>query len=253
MLLRGGTANHGRVIRVGDLVYRPRGPHTQAVHSLLAHLEARGFDGVPRARHTLRDSEALTYIEGSAATEPLEDWALRPEALHSVGTLLAEYHRNAAGFDGSRLQWQRPIPARWRGDVVMHNDTNPGNVIFRDGRAVALIDFDLAAPGTAAFDLAVAACFWVPLREPVDVQDSRRGQALERLRLLLDGYGADARLRADVTEACPDANEWIAGIIRDASVQGHPAFGRVWATQAAAFSRAATWLRAHRGELQAAV
>ncbi|MBE7188292.1 phosphotransferase enzyme family protein [Jatrophihabitans endophyticus] len=251
--LAGGTANHGRVFRVGDTVRRPRGAYTDAVHALLGHFEGRGFEGVPRARGVTADTEVLSYVSGSAATEPLDGWALTPEALHSVGRLLAEFHRASAGFDGSALRWQRPVPARWRGDLVTHNDANPGNVIFRDGRAVALIDFDLAAPGTAAFDLAVTACFWAPLRAPTDVQDSRRGQAMGRLRILLDGYGADARLRAEVTDACPDANDWIAGIIHDASLRGHPAFGRVWEAQAATYTRAESWLRRNRDRLQAAV
>lgn len=249
VLLKGGTANHGRVMRLGDTVRRPSGPYTGAVHALLRHLERRGFEGVPKVIGTDGDEEVLGYVHGRAATEPLDPWALTDEALASVGRLLAGYHREVSGFDGGGLQWQRPVPERWRGDLVTHNDTNPANVVFSGGQATALIDFDLAAPGTPAWDLAVAACFWVPLREPGDVADSRRGRSHERLRLLLDAYEADAALRAEVAEACPAANDWIAGIIHDASRRGHPAFGRVWEAQAASFARAGDWLRANRDTL----
>lgn len=249
--LFGGTANYGRVVRVGDTVHRPQGSHTGAVHALLRHLEQRAFDGAPRLIGTQGDAEILEYVDGSAATEPFEAWALADEAMAGVGRLLAAYHRAAAGFDARGLQWQRPVPARWRGPLVTHNDVNPANVVFRDGRAVALIDFDLAAPSTAAFDLAVTACFWAPLREPGDVLDSRRGRAPERLRLLLDGYDAGRGLRADVAEACADASGWIADIIEDASARGHPAFGRVWRAQADTFTRAQGWLRANRATLLA--
>ena len=36
------------VVRVGDTVRRPVGRWTPAVHSLLRHLEAVGFEGAPR-------------------------------------------------------------------------------------------------------------------------------------------------------------------------------------------------------------
>jgi Ser/Thr protein kinase RdoA (MazF antagonist) len=234
-------------------VHRPRGGYSPAVHALLGHLDAAGFTAAPRVLGGNRRAEVLTYIEGTAATEPLADWALTDDALISVGQLLRRYHRSAADFDGAAQQWQRAVPPRWRGPLVTHNDTNPANVIFRDGRAAALIDFDLAAPGCAAWELAVAACFWAPLRDEADVADSRQGESAERLRELLDGYGAPVALRLDVVEACVAANEWIAAIIHDASLRGHPAFGRLWAAQAQVYDRADAWIRKYEGRLADAV
>jgi Ser/Thr protein kinase RdoA (MazF antagonist) len=247
--LPGGTANRGRVVRVGDTVHRPRGGYSAAVHALLGHLSGAGFAAAPRVVGGNRQAEVLTYIDGTAATEPLADWALSSAALDSVGRLLRTYHRSAAGFDGTALRWQRAVPTRWRGTLVTHNDTNPANVIFRNGHAVALIDFDLAAPGCAAWELAVAACFWAPLRDEADVADSRRGESAGRLRELLDGYGATSALRMEVVEACVAANDWIAAIIHDASLRGHPAFGRLWAAQAQVYDRADAWIRKHEGQL----
>ena len=168
-----------------------------------------------------------------------------------MGALLREYHRHARSFDPEGHRWQRPVPARWRGPLVTHNDVNPANVIFRDGRAVALIDFDLAAPATPAWELAVAACFWAPLRSADDIEDVRQGRVWERFRTLLDSYGASARMRRDVVEASVEANDWIAGIIEDASRRGHPAFGRLWAMQAERYARADDWLRRNQGRLSA--
>ena len=45
--LLGGDMTEG-VVRVGRTVRRPVRPHTAAVHGLLGHLEAAGFDGAPR-------------------------------------------------------------------------------------------------------------------------------------------------------------------------------------------------------------
>jgi hypothetical protein len=247
--LPGGTANRGRVIRVGDTVHRPVGPHTPAVHALLRHLTASGFDATPRVIGLAERAEIVGYIEGAAATEPIPDWALTDDALFSVGALLRDYHAACAGFDASDWSWQRPVPAPWQGTIVTHNDLNPANVIFRGGRAVALIDFDLAAPGTSAFDLAVTACFWAPLRADDDIDDSRRGAVLSRFRLLLDGYGADAALAERVVAATPTANRWIAGVIEDNANRGHPAFGRLWENAMGMHRRASVWLSTHAEEL----
>jgi hypothetical protein len=248
-VLAGGTANRGRVVRVGATVHRPRGPHTPAVHALLRHLEAAGFDGTPRVISISDRSEVVSYLEGDAAVEPLAPWALTLDAVAGVGELLLRYHRAAEGFDGRALAWQRSVPTRWRGPVVAHNDVNPANVVFRAGRPAALIDFDLAAPATPAWDLAVTACFWSPLRAAEDVGDDRSGQVHARFRALLDGYGAPRALRREVADACVAANGWIAGIIEDASLQGHPAFGRLWASQAQMYARADRWLRSNQGRL----
>lgn len=247
--LPGGTANRGRVVRVGQTVHRPRGIHTPAVHALLRHVHAAGFDRVPEVLAVTESDEVVGYIEGAAATEPVADWALSDQAIVDVGALLRDYHDHAAGFDGSGLVWQRPLPARWRGPLVTHNDLNPANVIFRGGRAVAIIDFDLAAPGTAAFDLAVTACFWAPLRDSADIPDSRRGHVIDRYRLLLDGYRAGPRLRREVAEATPAANRWIADIIEDNAERGHPAFGRLWQHAMGMHRRASAWLSAHTDDL----
>jgi hypothetical protein len=251
--LRGGTANFGRVFRVGDTVRRPSGPHTESVHVLLRHLAERGFAGAPRVVGSDPHGEILGYIPGRApATDPVPAWALTDAALRSVGRLLRDYHQHVAGLDLRGHRWQREVPQPWRGPIVTHNDVNPANVIFRGGRAVALIDFDLAAPGTAAFDLAVTACFWAPLRDSTDIPDSRRGHVLDRFRLLLDAYQADPALRRDVAAATPAANRWIADIIEDNALRDHPAFGRLWQRAKGMHRRASAWLSDHIDELVSA-
>ena len=71
--LSGGTANRGRVIRVGDTVVRPTAPCWPATHALLDHLAAVGFDGAPRVLAAGPVTEALTYIAGRAAVPPLTE------------------------------------------------------------------------------------------------------------------------------------------------------------------------------------
>jgi hypothetical protein len=106
-----------------------------------------GFDGAPRVLAADPFTETLTYIDGYAAVPPLAENTLTDSALVSVADLVRRYHLAAASFDPSGYQWPRPIPVRFRTGLVSHNDVHPANLVFRDGRAIALIDFDLAGRG----------------------------------------------------------------------------------------------------------
>ena len=110
-------------------------------------------------------------------TPPYPAWSLTDAALRSVAELLRRYHEAVAGFDGTAHRWPRLPPEPYSGTLVCHNDPNLDNVVFRAGKAVALIDFDLASPGTALWDVAAAVRLWSPLRSDEYITDARRGQA----------------------------------------------------------------------------
>ena len=141
-------------------------------------------------------TETLTYIAGRAAVPPLAEDMLTDDALVSVADLLRRYHRAAASFDPAGYAWPRPVPARYRTGLVSHNDVYPANVVFRDGRAVALIDFDLAGPGSAPGTSPPRRGPFVPLLDEADVTDSRarararRGSASSSPRPGSPGPGA---------------------------------------------------------------
>ena len=82
---------------------------------------------------------------------------------------------------------------------MCHNDLYRGNVVFRDGRAVGLIDFDFAHPADPLWDLAVAAWHWVPLTEGwrSDVPTHRWP---DRLRIFVDAYGLAPDQRHEIIE-----------------------------------------------------
>ena len=248
----GGTANRGRVRRRGDEVWRPRLPGATARHALLRHLERVGFDGAPRVRRLDDDVEVLSYLPGVvpdpalAPGSELATWAAGDEALASVGALLRELHDATVSFDPAPWSWPGRVPLRHRtGDdvVITHNDPHPGNVVFRDGRAAGLIDFDLAEPGSRAWDLASTACFWVPMLDPVDVDDPRSGRFVERFTVLCDGYDASPALRERVRSAALDAHDWIYRVIREGAEAGHPGFVRSWRTRREAAERGRAWIQ----------
>ena len=79
------------------------------------------------------------------------------------------------------------------GTLVCHNDVCLENVVFRDGEAIGLLDFDFAAPGRPTYDLAAFARMCVPVDD--DLSAGRLGwgpvDRPARLRLVADTYGLD--------------------------------------------------------------
>jgi Ser/Thr protein kinase RdoA (MazF antagonist) len=228
-VLRGGTSNSGLVVRVQDTVRRPQTAASPAVHALLRHLERRGFDGAPRyLGEDGEGREVLSYLEGDVPTTPLPGWAMTDEALASVTDLLRRYHRAVEGFDPAGHVWGSQVPPPYRGALVGHNDPSPDNIVFRDGRAVALIDFDLASPGSTLWDLALLVRLWVPLRDPVDVPDHRSGRMGERLRLAADAYGLPAAERERLLRAARHTHGWCYDIVRAGAERGQAGYARYW-------------------------
>lgn len=255
--LYGGTANRGRVVRVGDTVVRPTAPFRPATHALLAHLDTVGFDGAPRVLSVHSDpggpaTETLSYIAGRAAVPPVPEDLLTDEALVSVADLLRRYHRAVASFDPAGYAWPRPVPARYRTGLVSHNDVYPANVVFRDGRAVALIDFDLAGPGSAVWDFAAAARLFVPLLDEADVTDSRQGRAVERFRVFLAASGLPRAMRTCVADALLANHDWTYEIVTEAAAAGHAGFAEHWRSVAPAANRARRWCGRNQRALRAA-
>jgi len=208
--LAGGDVNVGEnvVVRVGDTVRRQLNDRADAVHALLLHFESVGFDGAPRFLCVdERGREVLTFVEGEPALAPVpaDDYVVG-----DLGRLLRRMHDAQAGFSlPAGVRWP-PLPVEPTPEsVVCHNDLFWPNVVFRDGRPVALIDWDLAAPAPRLYDLASAANYWVPLQP--DDQAAEWGLAArergERLRLLCDAYGLDRDARVALPDVVSHRNE----------------------------------------------
>ena len=228
-VLIGGTANRGHVVRIGDTVRRPQRATSAATQALLDHLADVGFPGAPRFLGLdPRGREVLSFVPGTAVTPPYPAWALTDEALVSVAHLLREFHDAASTFDATPYEWPPSPPPPFAEDLISHNDVNLDNVVFRDGRAVTLIDFDLASPGCRVWDVAGAARLWAPLRPDRHIHDARRGQALARFRLFADSYGLSDADRARLVSAVRHNHEWSYDIVGTAAANGHPAFSAYW-------------------------
>jgi hypothetical protein len=248
--LHGGTANRGLVVRQGDTVRRPLRPTSAATHALLNHLEDVGFDGSPRLLGIdSQDREVLTYIPGEAVTPPFPAWSLTDEVLGSVAQLLRRYHEAAAGFDVAAHRWTWVPPTPFDEGLACHNDLNLDNVIFRNGRAVAMIDFDLASPGSPVWDVAGAIRLWAPLRPDRYIHDARRGRSLPRLRTFVEAYGPpdlDAEL---LIWAVLLNHDWMYQLIQEGANEGNIGFAEYWRQAARRVAATRTWYDGNHARL----
>jgi hypothetical protein len=242
--LEGGIANRGRVVRVGETVRRPFRPTSRATHALLQHLGRVGFDGAPKFLGIdAQGREVLSYIPGTAVIPPYPAWALTDAALVSVALLLRRYHEAVVDFGFSGHTWPQSAPEPYSGELISHNDPNLDNVVFREGRAVAFIDFDLASPGSRLWDVAAAVRLWAPLRDDVDISDARRGRALERFRRMIDAYGLNQTERLNIVDAIQENHDWLYSIIRSAADHGDAGFADYWEQAASRVGRTRHWYR----------
>jgi Ser/Thr protein kinase RdoA (MazF antagonist) len=180
--LPGGRLTRG-VVRVGDTVRRPRSPSSAFVARLLAHLERHGCAWAPRyLGEDALGRDILSFMPGATPAS----WGYFPdETLHQAARIVRQLH-----------DWTRGSELA-AGSVVCHHDPGPNNFVFVDDEPVAIIDFDMAAPGDPLEDLGYMAWSWCissrPGRGPVTRQAAQ-------VRTLADAYGATAAER----ERLPD-------------------------------------------------
>ena len=101
--------------------------------------------------------ERLRFIPGDVAIPPYPMWVQADSALGSIARLMRQLHDASVGLDLGEVTWSDEMADPVDGEVMCHNDVCLENVVFRDGEAVALLDFDFAAPGRREFDLAAFA------------------------------------------------------------------------------------------------
>jgi hypothetical protein len=191
--LFGGLVN-GRVVRVGDTVRRPAGPWTATVQALLAHVTAARF---PCPRPLGLDEagrERVSFIPGRAGLWPWPQALLAPDGPRQAGAFVRAYHEAVRDFvPPSRPVWRHGVQSPAAGEIVLHGDFGPYNMIWDADRLVGLIDFELARPGRPIEDAAFAALRIAALRD--DAATARYGFAAPPdRRARLAGFAAGYRI-----------------------------------------------------------
>ena len=249
-VLAGGVANAGRVVRVGAHVLRLSNPHSAAIHAFLSAVRDAGFDGASAPVGIDPDGrERLVFIDGDVPLPPYPDWVQSDEAIVSVAVLMRRLHTAAAAFDPTGLRWSREMADVLGGPVVCHNDVCLENVVFRDGVAVGLLDFDFAAPGRPVYDLAQMARMCVPIDD--DANAARMGwhgaDRPARLRSVAEAYGLEQPERAELLEILTETIERGGEFVRRRVQAGDPGFVAMWNEMGGAerFDRRRAWWRDH--------
>ena len=239
--LAGGDVTEG-VVRVGDTVRRPRGPWSSSVASYLHHLNRVGFPESPRYLGIdERGRDILQFIPGDVPRQPVvESWAAATSVLVGIADLLRRLHEASASF-------VPPADARWFGDdvhvdmpadlrseppsdIISHFDVTPQNVVFRDGKPIGLIDFDLTRPGSRLGDVINTAMWWVPLfPEPDRDPALATCDAPTRLAMFVDAYGLTDSLRATFCDVAIDGATRSWHRMRANAKQRGGGWARMWA------------------------
>jgi aminoglycoside phosphotransferase (APT) family kinase protein len=264
-ILHGGVANAGAVTREGDHVLRPSNPHTPTIHHFLRFLRAAGFEAASLPLGVDPDGrERLAYIAGDVAVPPYPAWSETDLTLATTAALIRRLHDASAGYvPPPDATWSAELADPEASDVdpaelvVCHNDVCLENVVYRNGVAVGLLDFDFAAPGRRLHDLAAFARMNVPI-------DSDEGARLlgrtgpfdapRRLRIVADAYGLPPG-RAAFLDVLAGAVQRGGEFVQRRLDEGNEAFREMVAAMGgmAAYDRRRAWFAAHRDELAAAL
>jgi hypothetical protein len=229
--LPGGFVN--TVVRRGDVVLRE--PAGEFVHELLRALD--GWGGAPRFLGVHADGrERLSFVDGYVAWErPWKPAVTSVDTLRSVGRLVREFHDLTTGTALAGDQ-----------EVVCHNDLSPKNTVYAEDayRAIAFIDWDIAAPGARIHDIAFIC--W----QYADLGDLDR--VIPQWQALLSGYGP-----TDLTALIPTIAWWqsrAADGIESEAAAGDPAKQNLVALRVPdSIRQAHAWIESHTKELQQAL
>jgi hypothetical protein len=261
--IAGSGERDSKARRREGVVLREAGPWSATTLALLRHLENVGFSGAPRVVGDgfIEDGrEMLSFVPGeSPQPHPWSD-----EAVFEVGRLLRDLHRATASFDPPPAAvWQTWFGRELPGSipVISHCDLGPWNVIAREGRPVAFVDWEFAGPVDADWDVAHTGWLNAQLHDDDVAEQHGLGSPHDRarqLRLLLDGYELPSRRRRGFVDKMV---EFAVHSARDEAVQagvtpesaavdasGYPVlWGVTWRT------RSASWMLRHRSVLEDAI
>jgi len=163
-----------------------------------------GFDEAPRYLGVDEQGrDVLSYIEGAVPLPPFPAWSMTDIVLVDLAGLLRRFHQALASFGpGDTAMWSSELADPAGGTVICHNDVCPENVIYRDGRAVGLVDFDFAAPERPVWDVVRTAVMWAPIAAPEFRRAFPGGlDAVDRFARFASAYG----LGPEEAEAAVDA------------------------------------------------
>ncbi len=223
-ILTGGGVNE--VVRIGATVRRPTGPWSPLVHGLLEHLRTSGFTAAPAFHGMTGDgSEILDFLPGEVCNYPVSEAAASTEALEGVAELLRSYHDHTMEHlprvpsEGWQLAAGDPV------EVICHGDYAPHNVVLDGRKAVGIIDFDTAHPGSRLEDVAYAVYRWAPITAPGNADGfGTAAEQAARVALFCDRYGLSEVDRIRLVDAVIRRLHGLVDFMTEQAAGGNAAF-----------------------------
>ena len=174
-------------------------------------------DRVALARDLAAFLGALRTAPGTGPGPGQHNWFRGgPVAYYDDGTRAAiAALGDAVDGDAAAAVWEGALASTWQGpDVWFHGDVADGNLLVRDGRLAAVIDFGTSGFGDPACDLVAAWTLFdgasrAAFREAVAADDGlwarARGWALWKALITLQGDRDDAGARTVLEAVLADA------------------------------------------------
>lgn len=262
--LTGGDVTEG-VVRVGNTVRRPPGPHSPLVQTVLTYLADVGFGGAPRWLGTDENGrDVLTFVPGEVAGRPGPPWLADEARATSVARLVRSYDDAVAPLGVPALAWElaqdealpeAPPSVAGAPTMLGHLDITPENVVFRDVRAAALIDFDCLRPATIVEEVCNLLLWWAPLMPVGDRQPVLRDvDPIARARLIVNAYRLAHQDRARVVEVAQNTADRAWFFMRSRAERLGGGWARMWAQGAGErIVRRQRWLEEQSDALHDAV
>jgi len=233
----------------GETVTRPAGPQSRTVHAFLRHLRDKGLDCVPEPLSLTDETEVLRFIDGESGGD---GWRHQHDerGLRSAARLLRRIHDASADWVPPRDAVFDAPPTTTAGDVFAHGDPGPWNFVWRDGEAVALLDWDYLHPATRLDDVAYALLWFAPMRDDAAALEWHHFPTVPdrraRIDAFLDAYGMPADF--DVADAVVRRRQSTIEHVRSLAEQGvEPQ--RTWVAEGSLEHEAAEirWIEENRG------
>ena len=188
-----GGLQAGRVVRVGDTVRRASGPWTATIQALLHHLRGRGFPAPEPLGLDSQGREVVSFLPGEASNHPWPAALIATDGARQIGAILRAYHQAVADFTPPRpAVWRHGAETPVAGQIVLHGDFGPHNLIWTGKTLTGVIDFELARPGLPIEDAGFAVIRAAQLRpDAMALQAGFERPPDRRVRLaaFADGYG----------------------------------------------------------------
>ncbi len=187
------TGDVRRISIAGGVVTRPASAWSPTVHAFLRYLRGQGLTCVPEPIAIEGGVERLVVIEGDSGGE---GWAHQhlDVGLRSAARLLRIVHDASVGWEPSpSAVFCAPFVDDGSQMVWCHGDVGPWNMVWHDGQAVGLIDWDFLHRGPRLDDVAYALQWFAPARDDQNALDWHHFPTVPdragRVRVFLETYG----------------------------------------------------------------